>query len=57
MIFGGRKGAALLSIRKGVFERTINLCTISVPFLSKLMRMYDFGGCAPLPQNFFFFAS
>ena len=44
MIFGGRKGAAILFIRECVFWGTMN-AEYLVPFLSKFIRIYDFGGC------------
>ena len=57
MISGGRKGAALLLLKRMYFGN-LN-AQFSVPFLSKFIRTYDFGACKGeashcLSENWYF---
>ena len=40
---GGRKEADLLFLKECIFGK--HKCTMSVPFLPKFIRIYDFGAC------------
>ena len=61
MISGGRKGADILFLKECIFRNHIYInAQFSVPFLSKFIRIYDFGGLqggsAPLPMKILYFA-